>query len=76
MEQKIITVRLNEDQVKALEQFIGRVNLNAKEVAAFNDLMAAFGSAAQEAHQVVDTTNMEMPPQPNFGSPEKEEVKD
>lgn len=40
-----ILVKLSGDQVKALEAFIGRVQLNAKEVPAFNDLMSAFQRA-------------------------------
>jgi len=38
-------VKLTEKQMQALEAFIGRVQLNAKEVAAFNDLMNAFNTA-------------------------------
>lgn len=46
-------VKLSEDQLKAFEAFIGRVQLNAKEVAAFNDLMGAFQQAANPASSVV-----------------------
>jgi hypothetical protein len=42
---EIMLVRLTENQMKALEAFIGRVQLNAKEVGAFNDLMNAFQQA-------------------------------
>ena len=50
-----ILVKLSGDQVKALEAFIGRVQLNAKEVPAFNDLMTAF----QKATPVDDETKPE-----------------
>lgn len=42
---KTISIELTETQMKALEQFIGRVNLNAKEVPVWNDLIAAFNNA-------------------------------
>jgi hypothetical protein len=45
---EVLVVRMNENQMKALEAFIGRVQLNAKEVAAFNDLMSVFQKATPE----------------------------
>lgn len=45
MEEKTFLVKITEGQMKALEQFIGRVNLNAKEVQAFTALMAVFAAA-------------------------------
>lgn len=38
-------VKFTEDQMKTLDVFLGRVNLNAKEVGAFNDLTQVFSKA-------------------------------
>ena len=41
-------IRVTEEQMNVLGQFLSRVNLNAKEVDAFNDLRQALGSAVPE----------------------------
>jgi len=47
MSTKTLTVTMTEDEMKALEQFISRVNLNAKEVPVWNGLIATFSRAVQ-----------------------------
>lgn len=48
-----LIVRLTEDQMKTLEAFISRVNLNAKEVNAFNALIQALSQASPEEEPAV-----------------------
>jgi len=45
MAEQILVIRLTETQMKALDAFLGRVNLNAKEVNAFTDVINALTKA-------------------------------
>lgn len=48
MEERTLVIKLTENQFKTLGSLIDRVNLNAKEVPAFNDLITRLEAAEED----------------------------